>query len=143
MIPLLAKRDEETFVQMEVLKHMDVNFYMVVAIAIIMMLIYGFLDALRLQMTTGIWDYGYLGATFVYSLIVGLVVGTTGMVDLSMPLSEWMPVLMGTWAAYLGYLAIIHTVSDYIISKIFPAAPQGLSTPMLAKQTKFELALKR
>jgi len=121
---------------------MEMNLALVLIVSVVMMILYGFLDALKTQTTTGVWDYGYLAATFIYSLFVGLVGGYSGLLDLSMPFDQWMPVLLALWGQYFLYLTAIHVAADYLISKIFPTQPQGLATPFLKPQTRMTLARK-
>lgn len=114
---------------------MDVNLILVIIIAVVMALISGFFDALVKAVTTGIYDYGYLISLFIYSVIVGVIGGMTGILNLNMPLSEWWAVLTTQFAFYFTYLGIMHAVADYIILKLFPNAPQGLATPFLKPGT--------
>ena len=115
---------------------------LVIIIAVVMMLLYGFFEALRLQITTGVWDFGYLAATLVYSIVVGLIGAFSGLFTLNMPPDQWMPILIGIWGQYFLYLTALHTVADYLIAKLFPTAPQGLATLALGKQTRMMLARK-
>ena len=121
---------------------MEMNIALVLIIAVVMMVLYGFLEALRTQTTTGVWDYGYLAATFIYSLLVGLIGGYGGFLTLTMPFDQWLPVLLGIWGQYFLYLTALHVAADYIISKFFPVAPQGLATPFLKQKTVMTLARK-
>jgi hypothetical protein len=123
---------------------MEINIMLIIFIAIMMMILYQFLNLLVQAVSSGVWDYGNLAATFLYALIVGFVTGYTGMLDLSMPFEQWLPVLMGVWAQYLTYLFVMHAVFDYIIAKIFPvSAPQGLATPFLTERGKQTFSLRR
>jgi len=114
----------------------DVNLIFLIVTVIVLTLLYNFCDVLRQQITTGVWDYGYLVATFVYSIIVGIVVGYSGLINLSVPFDQWLPVIGIVWAQYFLYLTILHTVMDIIIAKIWPAQPQGLATPFLSQRGK-------
>ena len=109
----------------------DVNLILICVIAVIMALLSGFFDALVKQMTTGIWDIGYLVATFLYSLFVGIFAAYTVLLDLHMPLSEWPTVLASVAAQYFLFLTAIHTVADYMIAYIMKSQPQGLATPFM------------
>ena len=116
---------------------MEANAMLIIVMAIIMMLVYGFFDALRIQINTGVWDYGYLIATLIYSLLVGVIAGMSGLLDLNVPVAEWWTVLGTVFAAYLGYLTILHAVADYIIAKIWPVkAPQGLGTAFMPEKKR-------
>jgi phage shock protein PspC (stress-responsive transcriptional regulator) len=122
---------------------MEANAMLIIVMAIIMMIVYGFFDALRIQITTGEWDVGYLAATFIYSVIVGVVAGLSGMLDMTVPVAEWWTVLGTVFAAYLGYLTILHSVMDYILAKIFPEkAPQGLGTAFMPEKKRQTLIRK-
>ncbi len=121
---------------------METNLLLVIFIAVLMALITGFFDALVKQVTSGIWDYGYLASMFIYSVFVGVIAGYTGLLDLSMPFEQWWTVLAAVFAQYFVYLTMMHSVLDYIISKIFASQPQGLATPFLKDQTKYQLARK-
>jgi len=119
---------------------MDINLILVIIIAVIMALIVGFFDALVKQVTTGIYDMGYLVSLFIYSVFVGVIAGMTGLINLSMPFDQWWTVLALVSAQYFMYLTIMHSVFDFLIAKLFPAQPQGLATPFLRKETKMMLA---
>jgi hypothetical protein len=121
---------------------MDFNLGLVIIIAVVMMLLYGFLDLLRSQVTTGVWDVGMLAATGIYSLAVGLIAGFSGVLNLSMPFEQWLPVLMAVWGQYFLYLTGLHTVMDYIISKLLPTQPQGLATKFLTSKGRMEFSRK-
>jgi hypothetical protein len=121
---------------------MDVNMITIIVMAIVMTLVVGFFDALAKQLTTGVWDYGYLVSLFIYSVIVGFVGAFSGLLNLTMPLSDWQPILATIFASYFAYLTIMHTVADYIIAKLFPTNPQGLATPFLKPLTKMQLSRK-
>ena len=114
---------------------MDLNLITIIVIAVMMTLLVGFFDALAKQMNTGVWDYGYLVSLFIYSVIVGFAGAFSGLLNLSTPLTEWQPVLATMFTAYFAYLTILHTVCDYIITKLFPAQVQGLATPFLKERT--------
>jgi hypothetical protein len=119
---------------------MDINLLTIIVIAVLMTLIVGFFDALAKQITTGVWDYGYLVSMFIYSIIVGLAGAFSGLLNLSMPLTEWTPVLASLFASYFMYLTIMHTVMDYVFTKILPEKlPQGLASPFLKEKTTQQL----
>lgn len=102
-----------------------------IIIAVIMALVVGFIDALVKQMTSNVWDKGYLIAMFIYSVIVGLIAGYSGLIDLSAGLDQWIAVLGTVFTSYFMYLTMLHAVFDYIIAKIVPAQSQGLATPFM------------
>jgi len=118
----------------------DINLVTIIIVAIIMTLLVGFFDALAKAITSGIWDYGYLVSLFIYSIIVGFMGAFSGLLNLSMPITEWQPVLTTIFATYFAHLVIMHTVFDYIFARLFPALPQGLATPFLKPGTKAMLA---
>jgi len=121
---------------------MDINFALVLVIAIVLTLTYEFFQILVSQVTTGVWDYGYLAATFIYSLLVGIIAAYSGLLTLNLPLEQMVPVLIAVWGQYFLYLTALHSVMDYLIAKLFPTQPQGLSTKFLKQGTRMALAKK-
>jgi len=119
---------------------MEINILLAVVIAVIMALSVGFFDALVKQVTTGIYDYGYLISLFIYSIFVGVFTGFTGLIDLNMPLENWMAVLVAVFTQYFLYLTALHAMMDYVISALFPAQPQGLATRFLKLETRMALS---
>ena len=123
---------------------MDVNLMVIIIMAIVLTVLYGFLDALRIAITTKVWDYGYLIATFIYAVAIGIIAGMSGLLNLTMPVDQMGTIVMGVWAAYFGYLAAIHMVVDYIIAKLFPEkAPQGLGTAFMKPEKKQMLVIRK
>ena len=109
-----------------------------------MMVLYEFFNLLAKQVSTGVWDVGMLVATFIYAVLVGIIGGFSGLLNLNMPFEQWLPVLLGIWGQYFLYLTALHTVADLILAKIFPvAAPQGLITPFLTKAGKQEFSYRK
>jgi hypothetical protein len=121
---------------------MEMNFALVLIIAIVLTLTYEFFQILVSQVTTGVWDYGYLIATFVYSVVVGFIAAFSGVLNLNMPLEQMIPVLIAVWGQYFLYLTALHAVMDYMISKLFPTQPQGLATKFLKTDTRMQLSRK-
>jgi hypothetical protein len=122
---------------------MDISLGLILIIAVIMTLMYEFFNLLAQQVTTGVWDLGNLVATGLYSVLVGLIAGYSGLLNLSMPFDQWMPVIIGIWGQYFVYLTMVHTVVDYLITKFFPSAPQGLSTRFLTPKGKMQFAMRK
>jgi len=119
---------------------MDINILLTIVIAVIMALVVGFFDALVKQVTSGVWDKGYLVAMFIYSVAVGLIAGFSGLIDLSAGIEQWQTVLLAVFGSYFVYLTMMHSVFDYIISKLFPSQPQGLATKFMKPETVAMLA---
>ena len=116
---------------------MEFNILLLIVIAAIMTLIYGgFFDALRKAVTTGVWDYGYMIAIFIYSVVVGVVASFTGAINLDLPIDQMWPALSTVFAMYFTYLGLTHAVLDYVISKIWPTQIAGLATKFLQPATK-------
>jgi hypothetical protein len=111
----------------------DVNIILLITLAVIMALVVGFFDALVKQVQTGVWDYGYLISVFFYSVFVGVLAGTTGLIDLNMPVADIIPVLTATFTQYFVLLVMLHSAVDFLIVKIFPTQPQGLATTFMRR----------
>jgi hypothetical protein len=119
---------------------MDINYILLLAIAIIVGLAYGlpglFADFVKNGSKI---DWAKLAATFVYSIIVGIFAVQTGVLTMD-TLPNWQTLLTPVWTMYMGlYLFML-----YLFSKIIVPVASHLSqvTKFFPKSTKVDSARK-
>jgi uncharacterized SAM-binding protein YcdF (DUF218 family) len=95
---------------------MDVNYIVLLLVAIIMALSYGIVGFFAKKLTEGeSYSVPKLIATIIYSIVVGFLAVNTGIFTLgSVSVEAMAPV----FAEYLGFLYIIQTVLDAIFVKL-------------------------
>jgi hypothetical protein len=103
---------------------MDVNYIVLIAVAIVMALAYGLMGFFADWMTTkGAYNWAKLAATIVYSIIVGIVSVATGVFDVTQ-IANFQIIFSPVWVSY----AFIYTGLLYAFSKIIvPIASQFTS----------------
>lgn len=95
---------------------MDVNFIVLLIVAVIMALAYGVLGLFANWMTTGAkFDIRQFLATVVYSIIVGIIAVYLNLISLD-TLANWQAIFSPVWTAY----ALVYTGLLYVFGKIFP-----------------------
>lgn len=107
---------------------MDINYVMVLAVAILFGLVYGLMGFFADKVKNGgVFDWPKLAATVVYSVIIGIVAANTGVINLT-NLSDFQTLFSPVWQMYAGiYLGLIYVFSKIIV----PVASQ------LSQKTKF------
>ena len=95
---------------------MDVNYIVLMAVAIIMGLAYGLLGFFSAKLSTGeSLDVKKLAATIIYSIIVGIIAVQTGAINFD-TLANWQALLSPLWTEYLGiYLGLMYIFSKVVV----------------------------
>jgi hypothetical protein len=95
---------------------MDVNYVILIAVALIMGLAYGIIGYFSAYMKAGeSLDYRKLAATMVYSVIIALIAVQTGVLNFQ-SLANWQAIFDPMWQTYFGiYLALIYVFSKIVI----------------------------
>ena len=95
---------------------MDVNYVILIAVALIMGLAYGIIGFFSAYMKAGeSLDYRKLAATVVYSVIIALFAVQTGVLNFQ-SLANWQAIFDPIWQTYFGiYLALIYVFSKIVI----------------------------
>jgi len=108
---------------------MDVNYVVLILVAVVLALAYGLLGWLKEYIQNGQkFDLTTFLTTIVYSIVVGLVAVQTGLIDLT-TLSNWQSVFSVMWISY----AMVYTGLLYIVGKIVTI----ITTPLASKTTFF------
>lgn len=95
---------------------MDVNYILLLFVAIVMALAYGILGYFSARMSSGeAWNWPKFFATVVYSVIVGFFAVQTGVISLE-TIANWQTIFSPVWAEYL----LIYTGLLYVFQKIIP-----------------------
>jgi hypothetical protein len=95
---------------------MDVNYVVLLIVAVIMALAYGLIGFFAAKLKDGeSYSVPKLIATIIYSVAVGIVAVNTGVFTLG---SVSMEAMAPVFAAYLGFLYIIQNVVDTIFVKL-------------------------
>lgn len=95
---------------------MDVNYVLLLFIAIIMALAYGLIGYFADKVNNaGTWNWAKFYATVVYSIIVGIVAVNTGVITLQ-NISDYSAIFSPVWVMYGGvYLGLIYIFSKIIV----------------------------
>ena len=110
---------------------MDINYTVLLITAILMAVVYGVVGYLQAKAKSGAdWEWSKFAATIVYSVVVGFVAVSTGLLTLQ---NVDMNVIVAVWATYIGYLTMAQTLLDAIIAFIFKQ-PLGLATAFVRKR---------
>ena len=99
---------------------MDVNYLLLLAIAIIVGLAYGlpglFADFVKNGSKV---DWAKLAATIIYSVVVGVIAVQTGVLSLD-TLPNWQTLLTPIWTLYMGfYLFLLYLFSKIVVEPFF------------------------
>jgi hypothetical protein len=107
---------------------MDVNYILLLFVAIIMALAYGLLGYFSARMSTGEpWSWSKFAATIVYSFVVGFFAVQTGVITLE-NIANWQTIFSPLWAEYV----LIYTGLLYVFSKfVVPAIQQVTSKTVI------------
>ena len=96
---------------------MDVNYILLLFVAIVMALAYGILGYFSARMSSGeTWNWPKFFATVVYSIVVGFLAVQVGAINLE-NIANWQTIFSPIWAEYL----LIYTGLLYVFQKIVPA----------------------
>ena len=110
---------------------MDINYIVLLVVAIVMALAYGLIGWAAAYIQSGKkFDLAVFIATFVYSIVVGIIAVSTGMINLD-TLSNWQAIFSPMWSAY----ALIYTGLLYIAGKVFGTAASKLATVKIIPPT--------
>jgi hypothetical protein len=115
---------------------MDINYVMVLAVAILFGLVYGLMGFFADKVKNGgVFDWPKLAATVVYSVIIGIVAANTGVINLT-NLSDFQTLFSPVWQMYAGiYLGLIYVFSKVIV----PVASQlSQKTTFFPKSAKVD-----
>jgi hypothetical protein len=95
---------------------MDINYVMLLIVAVIFGLAYGLMGFFADRVKNGgVFDWPKLAATVVYSIIIGIVAANTGVVNLT-NLGDFQTILSPVWQMYAGvYLGLIYIFSKIIV----------------------------
>jgi hypothetical protein len=107
---------------------MDVNYVLLLFVAIIMALAYGIIGYFSARMSTGDpWSWSKFAATIVYSVVVGFFAVQTGVITLE-NIANWQAILSPVWTEYI----LIYTGLLYVFSKfVVPAVQQFTSKTVI------------
>jgi len=126
---------------------MDVNYIVLVAVAIVMALAYGILGYFSDRVkNNGVWDWDKFTATIVYSVVVGFLAVQTGVLSLDR-IADWQQIFSPVWQTYFSvYLGILYVFSKFVVplfeqvstkTKFFPKIQAMGIRKMDAESRKF------
>lgn len=95
---------------------MDVNYILLLAIAIIMGIAYGIVGFFSDKLNTdGAFNWQKFAATIVYSIIIGLVSVWTGLFSFD-TITNWQAIMSPLWITYSGlYMGLIYLFSKILV----------------------------
>lgn len=116
---------------------MDVNYIVLLFVAIVLGLAYGLIGYFADRVKNGgELDIPKLIATIVYSIIVGVIAVQTGAIDLT-KIADWQTIFSPVWTMYLGiYLGIL-----YVVQKILGTFVSAATTRVTVYKTILAQAL--
>lgn len=94
----------------------DMNYFLLLAVAIIVGLAYGLPGVFADWLKNGSKiDFARLGATIVYSIVVGIIAVQTGVLTLD-NIVNWQTLLTPVWTIYMGfYLMMLYLFSKIVV----------------------------
>jgi hypothetical protein len=95
---------------------MDINYIMVLAIAIIMAIAYGILGFFADKLNNnGIWDWSKFVVTIIYSIVIGVAAVVSGAFNFE-TIANWQAIFSPMWATYFGlYMGMMYFFQKFIV----------------------------
>ena len=95
---------------------MDINYIMVLAIAIIMAIAYGILGFFADKLNNnGTWDWSKFVVTIIYSIIIGVAAVVSGAFNFE-TIANWQTIFSPMWTMYAGlYMGMLYFFQKFIV----------------------------
>ena len=108
----------------------DVNYVMLLFVAVIMAVAYGILGYFAERLKTGAaWEWDKFAATVVYSIIVGVVAVQSGLITL-VNVADWQIIFSPVWVTFSGvYLGLLYFFSKFVVPAISSIATVTRMSP--------------
>lgn len=95
---------------------MDINYIMVLAIAILMAMVYGILGFFADKLNNnGGWQWDKFVVTIIYSIIIGIASVVTGVFNFE-TIANWQTIFSPMWTMYAGlYMGMLYFFQKFIV----------------------------